>query len=280
VNRDFDRDFPIKTWLGDVWSEGSGTAKGKVAMDFASAKLEEPLPIRVAGTMFSRAKSYAGPVVTTSRTDTTFEAVFSFDFDGKKFIHSSSWVKADCDSTIESICATTRIGRRLIQRVAWRVAPGRVSRFDYTAARKVEAEIDDAARDAIQSSLEELNKAIGIEHTLTVLAASDGYRRVVSKTGSYIQVHVASEGDEDLVPPSNELLSDSQIEIWIHPNTNRPLLAELAVRLGTTQEVLRQLLPGIPQSADAPSIEVIGDWDVIKLGRLPVSPLGSGPATN
>ena len=282
VNREISQEFPIKTWLLDAWCEGSGTAIGNTSMNFAGAKLEEPLPVRVSVTMFSRAQGYAGPVVTTARTDTTFEAIFYVDFDGTKFYQSSSWVSANCDSTLESICATTRLGRRLIQRVAWRVAPGEVPRYDYAAARMIEAEVDDAARETIRSQLKQLNEAVSMDETLTALAATDGYQRVVSKTDTFIQVRVAPEGQTNPLPPKEELLSDAPIEIWIHPNSGRPLLADLAIKFGPTQDVLRNLLPGLPQAVNAPdvSIAVLGDWDVIKVGRLPLSPSGFGLERN
>ena len=41
VNRDIHLDFPVETQLLDAWCEGSGTASGKIVMDFAGAKLEE-----------------------------------------------------------------------------------------------------------------------------------------------------------------------------------------------------------------------------------------------
>ncbi len=271
VSRKIDHDFPVRTQILDSWCVGSGNAKGTVSMDFASAKLDEPLPIHFSGTMLSRSNGYTGPVVVTSQTRTVFDVVFNVHFDGTKFYEASSQATACCDSTIESLCATRGgLGRRLIERLGSRMAPREVPRYERAAARIAEAELLQTAGERMPSVLRDLNSAVQIENMLSRLIIADGYERAISKTDTYIQVRFAPIGQQEPLPPTDELSPESSLEIWVYPNSQRPLLADIAVQWQATQGLLRKLLPGLakPDGGNNFSIAAIGDWDVVKIRQL------------
>ena len=138
----------------------------------------------------------------------------------------------------------TRLGHRLITRIARRAAPRKIPGYDRHMEREAETRVKEDAPNRIDAMLEKVNEAVKIEQTLAALAQLAGGQRRVTKTDTYIQVRVAPENC-DRMPPTEELTSEQPIEIWFSPAAKRPAMANLF--------------------KDQLKLKQIGDWDVVRL---------------
>lgn len=272
VEQNFERSESFQRPILDAWSEGTADVDGHVTLDFQDATAEEPLPIQIQGQITSQSQSYLGPLITTARSTVPFRAMVHLDFDGHKFYQKNIDVTASVESQIEAIrTRRQRIGSRLLTRVAYRVAPRRVGRYEQAAALQVEEDLRQGIAESMKPVVAELNEFLRVRRTLQALLKKEGYERKLSKHRDHLELRV-SLPDETATPPTSRLRPGSMAEVWIYPNENRPVMADVALLWQVVPRQLEALVPEtettlFPLQRDL-RLDEVGEWDVIRVGPI------------
>lgn len=275
VDRSVERSLPIRSCVLDAWCVGRGDVTGTVSLDFAAGTLER-IPIKLVGRVDVAANGYTGPLISTARTQIEFEGELAIGFDGDKYFPLPSSVNTHSRTTVDRMrTKRQRLGSRVISRIAQRIAPTQVRKYDAETERLAERDIIEAADEALDETVLELNKLFDIEKTLIALAASQGYERRLSKTDRYLQIQVSpigsvGPGSTELLPPESEMSPRAEIEVWVYPNVDRPPVTQIAMFWQQVSRSLRGVveIPERIQSLENQvSISEVGPWDVIRIRR-------------
>lgn len=269
-SRQIDRQVHEQMQVLDAWCTGVANATGQSAIDFSDAKLDEPLTIKITGNMLADSQGSVGPFVSQGITSIDFVVHCELVFDGTKFQLISCRADAYPNTRITSVAmCRNRIGNRVVSRLAERVAPSVIGKYDVAARPQIEFKIAQTVSDGMEEILEHVNKSVKIDSTLVGILKAGNFERVVSKHPDHLQARFAKATSTEQ-PPLDESALESLVEVWVYPSLASPALREVSRRWKTLPADLAKVLP--PQIKpfqdfeEGLRVESVGEWDVIRVG--------------
>lgn len=271
LNRSIQKTVPFQVCVIDAWCVGTADATATVKLDYDGGTDDE-IRVLFEGTINAPGTGYKGRIIAAARATLPFQGRVALGFDGSRFSSLSGSVRSYACAAVDHV-RTKRggIGKRIVNRIGVKIAPRIAPKYCEAGARMAEHEILERADTMLDSVVSDLNQLMEIDDVAIKHGAKQGYERVISKSDRYVQARIAPIGMTDPVPPEDHGLAEAPMEIWIYPNSERPLLAEIALFLERLPPQIRELIR-LPESIEEidkqTQLDEVGDWDVIRVGSF------------
>lgn len=277
---------PFETFVLDAWCVGTAEVDGTTSIEFADAKIDQPLEIHMAGVIEVKSRVSLGKLNANATTLIPYRVSYSFRFDGIRFRQVDCKSIACPQSEIHCVeSSKSRFRGQFVSRLASIVAPLFVAKYDAAAKPLVEKSINEGVVSAMSEILDRANELVRIDATVKLLMPTGRIESEITKTRSYLQARF-SQHAADNVPPASDM-KDSLVEIWVYPNQEGPKLSELQRRWESFATDIKNLnlstLEPLIELARMIDMTTEGEWDRVRVGNTEqlddLEPLGFGGHT-